>query len=598
VDENDQITAFLKLYTRQKWSFMQKVSRSHRSLGDSTMRDSTRTTTLSLCVFLALVSCAMGQTQVKPWAVFELTLQAQNTLDNAYVSSLPDAGPTLVRIRFRGIAGEAQGQELTIAGFWAGDQTFKARFAPPLPGTWTYESVSSDPGLNGMRGTLECVPWQAADKVENPTRRGLVRVCQTGPRPGRYFEYADGTPFLWVGDTWWNWAKRRIKPSSFQTLADDRAQKGFTVGQLFFAGRGWGREASLLDRTFTQPDLAHIDQIEQMIRTANSRGLTVWIHPWWGGRDLDQQIGEESIRRWWRYVMARLGAYNVIWTLAGEYNLYNYGGLGLEFWKDLGVMIEREDPYNRLLSTHPTPPGWDGGQDAPQWSTSEVLHSEPWLNYNQSQVGHGQWRNEMIPQVVARDYARHPAKPVVVTEPWYEFIEGTPTGADIRFGALSAILSGAAGHSYAGGHVWKAHVPEAPAGKDTWPMDLSFDTNTLDYPGAMSLGYLARFFKTLPWWQLEPHPELVSDSPSPFCAAVPGQTYVVYLRYGGSAQVDLRPSSSQDTFEYTMIDLANLKVDHQGTAQGGDTHLFHCPRAYPSDDRASDWLLSIQRKQP
>lgn len=36
------------------------------------------------------------------------------------------------------------------------------------------------------------------------------------PRAGRYFEYRDGTPFLWMGDTWWNWTKPGIQFSSFQ----------------------------------------------------------------------------------------------------------------------------------------------------------------------------------------------------------------------------------------------------------------------------------------------------------------------------------------------------------------------------------------------
>ena len=29
---------------------------------------------------------------------------------------------------------------------------------------------------------------------------------------------------------------------------------------------------------------------------------------------------------------------------AGEYNMHNYGGLGLGFWKDLGRLIDEEDP--------------------------------------------------------------------------------------------------------------------------------------------------------------------------------------------------------------------------------------------------------------
>jgi hypothetical protein len=202
----------------------------------------------------------------------------------------------------------------------------------------------------------------------------------------------------------------------------------------------------------------------------------------------------------------------------------------------------------------------------------------------------------MIPQIVASDYARTPAKPIVVTEPWYEFIEGNPPAADIRFGALSALLSGAAGHSYAGGHVWKAHVPEAPAGEDSWPMEMGFDRNTLDYPGARFLGSLARYLKTLSWWKLEPHPELVSDYPTPFCAAAPGQEYLAYLRWNGTLRLDLRPSRDTDEFVQTWIDLDRFEIGRPKTLTGGVVREFHSPKSYPGTPEVSDWLLHVRRR--
>ena len=76
-------------------------------------------------------------------------------------------------------------------------------------------------------------------KKSNPVRHGFVRVKKNGENPGHFFEYSDGTPFLWVGDTWWNWTNNKIKIETFKALADDRALKGFTVGQLFVPGNGW-----------------------------------------------------------------------------------------------------------------------------------------------------------------------------------------------------------------------------------------------------------------------------------------------------------------------------------------------------------------------
>jgi hypothetical protein len=286
----------------------------------------------------------------------------------------------------------------------------------------------------------------------------------------------------------------------------------------------------------------------------------------------------------------------VVWVLAGEYNMNNYGGLGLPFWKSLGQMIKDEDPYNRIVSTHNTPPFWDGGEEAPQWSTAEVLHSEPWLDYNQSQVGHGRAANEMIPDVVSEAYNVKPAKPIVVTEPWYEFVEGNPTGRDIRFAAWTAILSGAAGHTYGGGHVWLAHVPESPAGGGAWPLEKGFERNTLNYEGAVSMGHLSKFFQKIEWWKMAPHPELVLEYSDKYCLANPGQEYLLYLRWGGTLKADLRPSSVADDFEYKWFDPATGKYNNPRTVKGGAIRFFSAPGGYPGTLNFKDWVLHIRKK--
>src|ERR1039458_3770450 len=122
-----------------------------------------------------------------------------------------------------------------------------------------------------------------------------------------------------------------------------------------------------------------------------------------------------------------------------------------------------------MMGVHNTPPGWRGGEmaDSAQWSTGSVLHDQGWLAFNGSQVGHGKWRNEMVPQIISLDYARRPAKPVVITEPWYEFAEGSAPAMDVRFAAWSAMLSGAAGHTYGGGHQWRSEERRSPKKRET-----------------------------------------------------------------------------------------------------------------------------------
>ncbi len=544
---------------------------------------------LLVALSVAVAAFCAGRT-ARPWEPFEIEMTALRTLAAPYAEGLPEGGRPMVRVTFVGRSGEARGKRYVVAGFWDGGSAWKVRFAPTAAGGWSYASELDDPGLTGVRGDFTCAPWSEADLQANPARRGFLRVARSGPRAGRYFEYADGTPFLWVGDTWWNWAKKGIRFETFQRLADDRAAKGFSVGQIFLGGNG-----GLLDKTNSVPDLEQLRQVERFVAYANSKGITVWLHAWWSRKGLNESVGPEKLRRWWRYVVHRFGAYNVIWVLAGEYNMNNYGGLGLEFWKNLGAMLRAEDPWGRIIGAHPTPPLWSGGAEAPQWSTGEVLHDEGWLDYNQSQPGHGKSRNEMIPAIVRADYARRPAKPIVVTEPWYEFIRGNPPAEDIRFGAWSAVLSGAAGHSYGGGHVWWAHVPEAPARQGAWPLEASFDVNTLDYPGAVSMGFLAQFLRANRWWELEPHPELVTDYPAPFCAAQPGKQYVVYARWGGGLKLDLRQAAEGDEFRYTWIDLGKGTPSKQGTVRGGAVREFQAPESYPAHPEVKDWLLHVVR---
>jgi hypothetical protein len=127
-------------------------------------------------------------------------------------------------------------------------------------------------------------------------------------------------------------------------------------------------------------------------------------------------------------------------------------------------------------------------------------------------------------------------------------------------------------------------------------MEMSFERNTLDYAGARSLGSLARFLKTLRWWTLEPHPELVSDYPVPFCSAVPGQEYLVYFRWKGSLRLDLRPSAADDQFEQTWIDLAMFEAGRPKTISGGGVQEFQCPKGSPAASEDGDWLLHLVKR--
>src|SRR4029078_10879940 len=118
---------------------------------------------------------------------------------------------------------------LRVPAFWAGGKTWKVRYASPAVGTHQFRSDCSDArdmGLHGVTGTVQITPYTG----KNPFyKHGPIRVAADH----RYFEHADGTPFFWLGDTWWMGLCHRMHwPDDIKTLAADRKEKGFNGIQL------------------------------------------------------------------------------------------------------------------------------------------------------------------------------------------------------------------------------------------------------------------------------------------------------------------------------------------------------------------------------
>ena len=88
-----------------------------------------------------------------------------------------------------------------IYGFWDGDNTYKVRIVATKPGNWQWISGSNqadDNGLNHKQGVLQAGNWTKEEQIQNPNRRGFVRSSTNG----HSLQYADGTPFFMIGDTW------------------------------------------------------------------------------------------------------------------------------------------------------------------------------------------------------------------------------------------------------------------------------------------------------------------------------------------------------------------------------------------------------------
>src|SRR5262249_59404788 len=105
---------------------------------------------------------------------------------------------------------------------WAGDNVWKVRYASPVVGRHTFQSECSsarDKGLHQQTGKVEVRPYAGPNPLY---AHGPLRVAPNQ----RYLERLDGTPFFWLGDTWWMGLCHRLHwPKEFQQLAADRKAK-------------------------------------------------------------------------------------------------------------------------------------------------------------------------------------------------------------------------------------------------------------------------------------------------------------------------------------------------------------------------------------
>jgi len=137
-------------------------------------------------------------------------------------------------------------------GFWDGGDTFRVRVLATAPGTWRWSSGSSrsDGGLDGKTGTFIAIAWTEVEKERNACRRGMI----TSSANGHAFEYADGTPFFLVGDTWWAtptfrypWRdddkERPVGPGAgFKDYVRFRARQGFNCVAMIAAFPNWAND--------------------------------------------------------------------------------------------------------------------------------------------------------------------------------------------------------------------------------------------------------------------------------------------------------------------------------------------------------------------
>ena len=208
----------------------------------------------------------VGQSAVSTWTRWEQSF----TSEKAYANPATDAR---LKVSYRGPGG----QTITGLGFWDWNNTFRIRCLFPTPGRWTWQTTcadANDTGLHNRGGSVDVVPYSGSNPLY---QHGDLRVAESR----RSLTHADGTPFLWIGDTPWS-APMNARLEDWQTYLGDRRDKGFTVLQVFCASdwagtKDVGGHSPFLSAGLDRPNPAYWQQYEQKVQLANEQGLVVLV---------------------------------------------------------------------------------------------------------------------------------------------------------------------------------------------------------------------------------------------------------------------------------------------------------------------------------
>lgn len=433
------------------------------------------------------------------------------------------------------------GREKEYPGYWAGSDVFKFRFSSPVTGEFRYVTLCSNPndaGLHQQRGTFRIVRYEGDNAL---FRHGAIRVSENK----RYFIHQDGTPFLWLGDTWWcGMAKRLRWPDDFDLMTRDRQKKGFNAIQFtvslapsgtYFDRKNENENGLPWDEATSRVNPAYFDAADQRVFHLVEAGMVPVVVPSWGFYIL--RMGTENCKKLWHYIMARWGALPAVWCLAGELSMPYYtsptpeedGPRQIAAWSEVLVWLRANNPSGHLISAHPK---------YMESARNEVLDPSL-LDFDMLQTGH--LFLNALPRTLSmlqESRAKDPVMPVLVDEVAYEGIAETNWEDVQRHLFWASVLSGSPGFTYGAHGITQFNSDEFPSnvqpqglswGEDTWH-------NSYQYRGSTQVGIGRRTLAEFNWPEMTPHPEWVPPARNPawrhftaYAAGIPRRLRIIYF---------------------------------------------------------------------
>jgi hypothetical protein len=293
--------------------------------------------------------------------------------------------------------------------------------------------------------------------VLNFIASGQQLKLQIGPEK-RFLVKEDGTPFVWIGET--NWFFAKLPPKTIEKILDKRSSQGYTImfvscREKLYNGDGPG--------SINNPNEKWWRYLDDYIAKCEKRNMYVGITlGWWGKL---KSSTESELYNYGKWVGDRYkNNNNIVWLTLGEAGSHlRKTTLPGEKLRALVKGIRDGDIGDKLLTIHAdykrgTSLTADGKLcDFNNWQTSQWESPDDLPKKDK--------RSWTVWEAIEYDYNKlynGLPKPTLDAEAMYEnnkdFCGATPF--EIRRRAYFTIFAGAFGHTYGAGGIWDGLTSE------------------------------------------------------------------------------------------------------------------------------------------
>lgn len=447
-------------------------------------------------------------------AVLTLTARAHAavTIEQYHVHDFPfkaHVAGNPFDVELRGEFSGPNGAHLSVPGFYDGNDTWKIRFSPTVLGAWSMRTVSAVPALNNHEE-----PAITATANTSKAIHGRLLVDALHPY---HFVYEDGTRYFlmgyeadWLAEADMKDPDRKV----MHRLIDQMDERGFNhvITNIFAYDTSWSKGNQnqwdygppamyVFGGTNEHPDHSVMNTdyfkiYDRMVQALQDKGIVADIMLKVYNKGVNwPAAGSKDEERYYRYVTARYQAYsNIVWAFSKEE--FNEPNKRLE--RNRIELIRATDAYHHLTTTHTDGAfTWDPAlgsnvvdfdldqEHGPYWhqkpAFERALRQRPYLN------------SELYYEIGVDDLPTYPPR-----NTWQEMIRG----------AYDVYLSGGYFAYYYGNTAWDLVKPDP------------------EPPGMKPMQILQENLSALPYWTMEPRPELAVGGP---CLATPGEVYACYV---------------------------------------------------------------------